>query len=424
MLLPPLTGRTLLPYDNLYSFEPWRSLQPGLMPHNQLLSDLVLENAVWKLHIRRTLAEGQLPLWNPQIFTGLPFLAAGQASTFYPLSILFYVLPLDLAYGWFTALQLSLAGMGLYAWARTLRLRPLAALGGGVVFMFSGFLIASVVFTMFIAAAAWLPLTLAVIEWIVRKQEEKGAAGLYADPVCGAGCGVHRRDDAGGPSGADLLHAAGGRGCIRWCGWAWRGGGSEQEAHAKPQRRKEHERREDEFVGAVSNRTSDADNDVRLEAAPTVIPRPGGTRSEESLRAAEGREIPRRYAPRNDNTRVTRRLMGLAVWLLVMALLGVALGGVQLLPLLELLPLNFRSGSASLEQVVGWAWPTRQVLTFWLPDVFGNPSHHAWFDWARGSGSRRRSTRTASRSTRSFGASRTMWRAGTIWACCRGCWPR
>lgn len=38
-------------------------------------------NTVWKLHIRRTLAEGQLPLWNPQIFTGLPFLAAGQAST-------------------------------------------------------------------------------------------------------------------------------------------------------------------------------------------------------------------------------------------------------------------------------------------------------------------------------------------------------
>jgi O-antigen/teichoic acid export membrane protein len=83
---------------------------------------------------------------------------------------------------------------------------------------------------------------------------------------------------------------------------------------------------------------------------------------------------------RNDR-RVLRRLVGLGVWLLVTALLGVALGGAQLLPLLELVPLNFRVGSASYEQVVGWAWPTRHVLAFWLPDVFGSPSHHAWFDW-------------------------------------------
>ena len=32
------------------------------------------------------------------------------------------------------------------------------------------------------------------------------------------------------------------------------------------------------------------------------------------------------------------------------------------------------------QQVVGWAWPLRHVLTFGLPDVFGNPSHHRWFD--------------------------------------------
>ena len=37
-----------------------------------------------------------------------------------------------------------------------------------------------------------------------------------------------------------------------------------------------------------------------------------------------------------------------------MAVLGVALGAVQLLPLMELLPLNFREGSASLAQVREW----------------------------------------------------------------------
>ncbi len=31
-----------------------------------------------------------------------------------------------------------------------------------------------------------------------------------------------------------------------------------------------------------------------------------------------------------------------------------------------------------------WAWPTRHVLTFWLPNIFGSPAQHQWFDiWAR-----------------------------------------
>ncbi len=210
-LFPALTGRTLLPYDNLYAFEPWRSLQPNLIPHNELLSDLVLENAVWKLHIRRTLAAGQLPLWNPQIFTGLPFLAAGQASTFYPFSLLFVILPLEMAYAWFTALQIGLAGANMYVLGRVLRLRPLPALLGGVLFMFSGFLIVSVVFTMFLAAAAWLPLILAIVEMIVRKQEEKGLAGYSPIPYVAIGAVAIGVERVGGPSRADLLHDVGDR---------------------------------------------------------------------------------------------------------------------------------------------------------------------------------------------------------------------
>ncbi len=309
-------GLTLLPYDNLYAFEPWRSLQPDLVPHNLLLSDLVLENAVWKLHIRRTLADGQLPLWNPQIFTGLPFLAAGQASTFYPLSILFLILPLEAAYGWFTALQIGLAGTGLYVWARTVGLRPPAALLGGVVYMFSGFLIASVVFTMFIAAAAWLPFILAVIEQVIRKQEQKGLAAFTPIPYVVAGAGaIGVMVLAGHP---ELIYytmlTAGGYTLVR-LGVAWR----------------------------------------HLVATCAVPARA-----------------------------VARRLLAPALWLLSMAILGIALGGVQLLPLLELLPLNFREGSATFAQVVGWAWPVRHVLTFVLPDIFGNPSHHHWFDLWQG----------------------------------------
>src|SRR5512132_3014233 len=67
-------------------------------------------------------------------------------------------------------------------------------------------------------------------------------------------------------------------------------------------------------------------------------------------------------------------------WLAAMAAAGLALGAVQLVPLYELVSQSFREGSASLQQVVGWAWPKKQILTFVLPDVFGNPTHHSYFD--------------------------------------------
>ena len=322
VLWPAITGATLLPYDNLYSFEPWRSLQPGLVPHNNLLSDLVLQNAVWKLHIRQTLAAGELPLWNPQIFTGLPFLAAGQASTFYPLNILFYLLPLEVAYGWFTALQIALAGINMYILGRTLRLRPLPALLSGVILMFSGFLIVSVVFTMFIAAVVWLPLLLAIVELIIRKQEEKGNTSFHPIPYVAAGIAV-----------IALIVLAGHPELIYYTALV---------------------------TGAYAL--------TRLLVAWRRI-----TNHESRITNHESRI-----------TNHATRILKLAAWLLTIAVLGVAAGGVQLLPLLELVPLNFREGSATLQQVLDWAWPTRHVLTFFLPDVFGNPSHHDWFDiWNR-----------------------------------------
>ena len=319
VLFPALTGATLLPYDNLYSFQPWRALQPGLIPHNNLLSDLVLENAVWKLHIQRALADGQLPLWNPQIFTGTPFLAAGQASTFYPLSLLFYVLPLEAAYAWFTALQIGLAGANMYILGRVLRLRPLPALLSGVIFMFSGFLIVSVVFTMFIAAVVWLPLLLAIVELIIRKQEEKGNISFHPIPYMAAGSAV-----------IALIVLAGHPELIYYT--------------------------------------------ALVTGMYTLV----------RLLVARQRIAHSPVPVSQDKPHVTRRILKLAGWLLTMAVLGVAAGGIQLLPLLELVPLNFREGSATLQQVLGWAWPSRHVITFFLPDVFGNPSHHTWFDiWNR-----------------------------------------
>jgi len=148
-------GKTVLPADNIYQYQPWQHYAEDMgveVPHNALLSDLVLENYEWKLLIREALENKEPPLWNPYLFTGQPFLAEGQHSALFPLSIVYYIFPLWVAYGIYTWLALALAGMGAYVFARILRIGRAGALFSGIVYMFSGFFISSVVFPMMIGA--------------------------------------------------------------------------------------------------------------------------------------------------------------------------------------------------------------------------------------------------------------------------------
>lgn len=165
-------NRTQLPVDNLFQYQPFRASasQFGItQPQNALLDDLILENYQWKHHTIEALKAGQLPLWNPYLFAGVPFLAAGQHSMLYPLSALYLLLPLDAAYGWFTVLQLGLAGVFMFIFMRALGLRRMSALFAGVVWQLSGFMLVSVVFPMIVAAVAWLPLILAMCEKVIQQ---------------------------------------------------------------------------------------------------------------------------------------------------------------------------------------------------------------------------------------------------------------
>jgi hypothetical protein len=68
------------------------------------------------------------------------------------------------------------------------------------------------------------------------------------------------------------------------------------------------------------------------------------------------------------------------IWLSGMVLIGLLLGAVQLVPLFEVGQMNFREGSASFEEVRGWAFPARRILTLALPNFFGNPAYHSYQD--------------------------------------------
>jgi len=183
-------GKTLLPAENLYQYEPYASYSEVVsapeQPHNHLLSDLVLQNYHWKAFTKSQIAQGEIPLWNPHQFSGIPFLAAGQQSALYPLSILYYALPLTAAYGWFTVVNLWLAGAFMYAYLRGIGVSRSGGALGGVVYQLCGFFIASVVFPMIIGAAVWLPLLLLMVEFIIRQQNLLGRRSILPWVAVGA----------------------------------------------------------------------------------------------------------------------------------------------------------------------------------------------------------------------------------------------
>lgn len=302
-----LGNQTLLPVDALYGFQPYAAAAPQLgviTPHNSLLADLILENYPWKRFLLQSVEARELPLWDPYLFTGHPFLANGQHSGLYPLSVIFLLLPLSRAYGVFTVVQLGLAGVWMYLLARVLGAGRLGGLLSGIAFQFSGFLIVSVVHPMIIAAASWLPLLLALIDLTVRRARFWGRRSTLPWAMLG-----------GGALGMQVLAG-----------------------HAETTY----------FVLLVMG----AFALWRLVYTAWTTPR-----------AAWRQEV-----------------LSPALALLALAGLGLGLGAVQLIPLYEVVQGSFRQGSATLQEVLGWAYPQRRLLTFLVPNFFGNPAHHTLRD--------------------------------------------
>ncbi len=111
------------------------------------------------------LRAGRLPLWNPYLFMGAPLLANSQVAVLYPLHWPWLWLSPAKQVAWSIVLHLWLAGAGTYLFARrALRLQPLAAFVGAILFALGGFLGAQVEHVNQLNASAWLPWLLLCVE--------------------------------------------------------------------------------------------------------------------------------------------------------------------------------------------------------------------------------------------------------------------
>jgi len=115
-----------------------------------------------------------IPLWNPYLFCGSPFLAIPQTAIFYPIHfIMFLILPLLRAYNYSVVLHLILAGVFTYYYARYIGLDAFCGLICGFVFMSSSIFIlhATIGHLDNITSMIWLPLILLFLEKFLRQKK-------------------------------------------------------------------------------------------------------------------------------------------------------------------------------------------------------------------------------------------------------------
>jgi len=85
--------------------------------------------------------EGVLPLWNPYIVGGLPFIDALHGDVLYPATLLNLVMPAHRFIGMKLVLHVFLAGVCMYAFLRARKIGRTAAAVGGLGYMFAPYLV-------------------------------------------------------------------------------------------------------------------------------------------------------------------------------------------------------------------------------------------------------------------------------------------
>ncbi|HEX5272280.1 MAG TPA: hypothetical protein VFW33_17405 [Gemmataceae bacterium] len=150
-------------------------LHPGEVLYSDR-SDLLEETLPAKRFLVRSWHEtGELPLWCPYAYAGLPFLHDVKVGMFYPPHWPLLLLPetaLGAALTWLVVLHVVVAGWGAFAYARFRGLGVAGALVAAIGYMFAGkwmlHLLAAGHY--FMAPVAWLPLVLLGLEAAVARR--------------------------------------------------------------------------------------------------------------------------------------------------------------------------------------------------------------------------------------------------------------
>ncbi|MFN0071009.1 MAG: YfhO family protein [Chloroflexota bacterium] len=148
----------ILAYVTIASMAHWKLVYQGLILADY---DAFVYFYTNREYTAARLLEGQLPLWNPYVFAGIPHLANPQSAVFYPGTWIFLLLPTPYAYTVNLVLHTAIAGGAMFGFLRgALQTTRAAALLAGMCYMLSGAITAQGGHLNQLSAAALLPVIL------------------------------------------------------------------------------------------------------------------------------------------------------------------------------------------------------------------------------------------------------------------------
>jgi len=173
-------GEVILPVSVLYTQPPWNAELPPYLrtaDRNNLLSDIVYQFFPWAQFTVDSFKNSRVPLWNPYQACGLPFIGNDQSGVFFPLNVLYLVLPFLTAWNSIQMIILFISGFSSYLFARSIRMGNIGAVACGISFMFCGFLIVWLGYPLS-KTAAWLPLLFLLSERLATRGDLRSSAFL------------------------------------------------------------------------------------------------------------------------------------------------------------------------------------------------------------------------------------------------------
>lgn len=126
--------------------------------------DGIIFNLPLRATVAQMLGDGQLPLWNPYVFGGMPLFGAAQAGVLMPLNWLFLFFSPQVAMNLSMLLAYALAALGAYLYARRSGASIAGAATTALVWQWSGFLVAQIGHTNIVQTACLLPWLLWAID--------------------------------------------------------------------------------------------------------------------------------------------------------------------------------------------------------------------------------------------------------------------
>ena len=135
-------------------------------------TDAVTQFIPWYSFLGEQLRSGNVPGWNPYQVSGAPFAADPLSGwTYLPAMLFFALLPLAPAVKAYLFFHPLLAGLGLYALARVLRINVAGALLAAVAYEYVGYVyVRNVCCFAYVSVLAWLPFAILGAELAIRSE--------------------------------------------------------------------------------------------------------------------------------------------------------------------------------------------------------------------------------------------------------------